>query len=482
MTLAALLTVFSITLAIFSIARPVGRRSLALCVPAWRMVAAICLSFICIIVRDAPFGVKPPFHWRLDLVEFGLSLGAFIAPVGIALWCWSTWYQAKLTNKNIDGLEGVIKAALREDEFDEVERIISKNKERLAQLPASGAAVLFNPKLVAALIESNSMVHLELMSNIQFLTSLDNRFGAVDVVVRELLRAASPLRSAVVKHYGGLENLEYTDAERELMEKTFLNPKWYLETRADYPLVISAIEELNSSKLDTEYNDVGRAYDTSQGMSRRSQCPVYLAVKTMVLAIETAIKERAEGDFYISDLHDIFHAVQEHSKFNTDIWDSDLANSEFPTPFAYLLYEIAYDFRGLSCAAVKSATSKAAQHQVEPPDRIAGDLARMWSYCVWSIADSEKQVGPNFRDDLIREYLKFILELGWAPSEVYYGLSGNGIKGLEVWRDLFAEELRQRFAGDSGKRLDALKNAMESLDQGKMYVFDGYDWLEQKLS
>jgi hypothetical protein len=56
-------------------------------VPAWRMVAAICLSLICIIVRDAPFGVKPPFHWRLDLVEFGLNLGAFIAPVGIALWC-----------------------------------------------------------------------------------------------------------------------------------------------------------------------------------------------------------------------------------------------------------------------------------------------------------------------------------------------------------------------------------------------------------
>jgi|SRR6185369_2610534 hypothetical protein len=87
MTLAALLTVFSITLAIFSLARPVGRRSLSLFVPAWRMVAAICLSLICIIVRDAPFGVKPPFHWRLDLVEFGLNLGAFIAPVGIALWC-----------------------------------------------------------------------------------------------------------------------------------------------------------------------------------------------------------------------------------------------------------------------------------------------------------------------------------------------------------------------------------------------------------
>jgi hypothetical protein len=173
---------------------------------------------------------------------------------------------------------------------------------------------------------------------------------------RELLRVASPLRSAVVKHYGGLENLDYTDAERELMEKTFLNPKWYLETRADYPLVISAIEELNSCKLDTEYNDVGRAYETSQGMSRRSQCPVYLAVKTIVLAIQAAIEQRAHGDFYVTDLLDMFRAVQGHSKFNKEIWEGDRSNREFPTPFAYLLYEIAGDLRDLSgrCAECNS--------------------------------------------------------------------------------------------------------------------------------
>jgi hypothetical protein len=310
MTLAALLTVFSITLAIFSLARPVGRRSLALFVPVWRMVAAICLSFICIIVRDAPFGIKPPFHWRLDLVEFGLSLGAFIAPVGIALWCWRTWHEAKLTSRNVGRLENVIKAAVREEEFDEIERIISKNKSTLRQLPASVASALFNPKVVAALVESNSMVHLELLSNMEFVRSLDNRFGAVDVVVRQLLRTPeSPLQSAVVKHYGGLENLEYTEAQRTLMEKTFLNPQWYMETRADYPLVILAIEELNSGKRDTDYNNVGRAYESRQGISARSQCPIYIAAKTIVLALDTAIEQRAEGDFYISDLHDIFHAV-----------------------------------------------------------------------------------------------------------------------------------------------------------------------------
>jgi len=117
---------------------------------------------------------------------------------------------------------------------------------------------------------------------------------------------------------------------------------------------------------------------------------------------------------------------------------------------------------------------------VEAPDRIAGDLAQIWSFCVWSIADSEKQVSPSFRKSLIRRYLVFVLELGWGPGEVYHGSAGN-VQGLDAWRDLFAEELRERFAGDSGPRLDALKNALKSLDQGKMYVFHGYKWLEQKL-
>ena len=275
MTLAALLTVLSITWAVLSSARPVGRRSLALLVPKWRMFAAIVLSFLCIVIRDAPFGVKPIFALRLDLAQFGLTIGSFLVPVVVALWCWGTWHKAKLTRKNIPRLEGVIKAALREKEFDEIERILAKNETTLSGLPANVEAALFTPKLVNALVESDSMVHLELLSNMQLMTSLADRFGAVDTVVRSLLHApVSPLRSAVVSRYGGAENLKYTDAQRELMEKTFLRPEWYLETRADYPLVISAIEELDSGKWDTEYNNVGRSYAARQGISTRSRCPI----------------------------------------------------------------------------------------------------------------------------------------------------------------------------------------------------------------
>jgi hypothetical protein len=100
----------------------------------------------------------------------------------------------------------------------------------------------------------------------EFLRSLENRHGAVDVVVRELLRSdVSPLRSAVIARYGGLEHLRYSLSERALMDRTFQNPKWYFEASAHYPLVISAVEVLRSGKLDADYNDIGRDYEADQG-------------------------------------------------------------------------------------------------------------------------------------------------------------------------------------------------------------------------
>ena len=276
--------------------------------------------------------------------------------------------------------------------------------------------------------------------------------------------------------YGGLEHLVYSDAEQALIEKTFQNPEWYFDASAHYPLVISAVEELRSGKYDSSYNDVGRDYEASQGISARSRCPIYLAAKTEVLAIKTALEAGVDRDFYVTDLWDIF---QERSIFDRSVWESPLSNSEFPTPYAYLLYEIAGDLRDLSATAVKTSTSKTDAPRVEGPRRLAKDLALTWSFCVWRIADSEGQVARGFRNRIIEEYLVFTLELGWGPSEIYCGPMQDA-EGLDIWRDLFLEELQHRFRGDSAQRA-ALKEAMESLDQGKSYVSDGYKWLEENL-
>jgi hypothetical protein len=342
-------------------------------VPKWLLPLAIVLSLALIVCRDAPLGLTPPFHWPLPVVLFGLTLGSFLIPVAAALWTRGSWHRAKLDAKNIGFVETVFQTALREREFDEVERIIRSNQANLEMLPASASAVLFSPAMVSALVDSHSWVHLELLGNLRFLQSVENRYAAVDAVIRELLlrSSRSPLRSAVVSRYGGLEHLTYSDEERNIIQRTFQNPEWYFEASAHYPLTISAIEKLRSGKLDAEYNDVGRDYEASQGVSTRAYCPIYLAIKTEVVAIEAALEKRAEDDFYVTDLWDIFRAVQERSRFYEAVWESPLSNAEYPTPYAYLLYSIAGDLRDLSSKALQAAISQASPFKVEDPGRIA---------------------------------------------------------------------------------------------------------------
>jgi hypothetical protein len=480
-TLEGLLAFIGILVAVFAIARPVQRRSLSLFVPVGWLGAAILVSFALIICRDAPFGVGALFGRPLPQVMFGLTTAAFVIPVSAAIWSWVSWHRAKLTRKRIGRAENVFQAALREREFDEVERILRNNREGLEQLPASAASVLFHPAMVAALLDSHSLVHLELLANVRFLKSLENRYEAVDVVVRTLLRSdVSPLRSAVVSKYGGLEHLIYSDAEQKLIEQTFQNPEWYFEASAHYALVMSAVEVLRGGKFDSVYNDVGRDYEASQGISTRSYCPIYLALKTEVLAIEAALEGRVDKDFYVTDLLDIFRAVQGRSKFNASVWRSPLANHEHPTPYSYLLYEISSDLRDLSAKAVQEATSKTQPPQAENPGRLARDLALTWSFCVWNMSAPEDQVSEEFRNHVIEQYLVFMLALGWEPGEIYSGSAGNDVQGLDVWRELFLVALQKRFAGDRVRR-EVLKDAIGSLDLGKRYVYEGYDWLNEKL-
>jgi hypothetical protein len=172
-----------------------------------------------------------------------------------------------------------------------------------------------------------------------------------------------------------------------------------------------------------------------------------LAVKTEVLAIEAAIKQRSEEDLYVSDLSDVFRAILGRSEYNKGVWESDVGNREFPTPYAYLLYQIGSDFRDLSANAVQEATSKSnGARRIESPGRIAQDLAGSWCSCVRSIADPTTEVSENFPNAAIENYVVFILQLGWAPSEIYYG-HVDEIERIEVWRDMFSKELRHWFRG-----------------------------------
>jgi hypothetical protein len=73
-TLEGLLTFIGILIAVLAVARPVQRRSLILFVPLWGLGAAMLVSLVLVIARDAPFGVSPPFDWPLPMVQFCLTL------------------------------------------------------------------------------------------------------------------------------------------------------------------------------------------------------------------------------------------------------------------------------------------------------------------------------------------------------------------------------------------------------------------------
>lgn len=471
MTLEALLTFVGILVGVLAIARPVQRQSLLLFVPWWVLPSSVGLALILLIIRDTPLGVAPPFGWSLPLVLYGLTLGAFLIPVAAAGWGLFSWHNAKLTDTKLRRVEKLFHTSLREQELDEFERIVRRNQQVLDRLPPSAASLLFHPDMVKALTDSRSMVHFELLANLKFLKSLENRFAAVEVVVRDLLRSSpSPLQSAVVARYGGVEHLIYTESERNLMERTFENPEWYLASNAHYPLIISAIEALRTGKFDESYNGIGENYEASQGISSRASCPVYLAIKAEVLAIEAGW----DGDFYISDLWQIFAAVLERSSYKSDAWKNSLSSDEFPTPYAYLLYEIGSDLRSLAAKTLPKASGDA-------PRRFARDLAQSWSFCVWRIAGEEDQVSARFRSDFIREYLIFVLALKEEPNEIYHGSAHVGVEGLLPWRDLFLGELREFMVGNR-REVAAIREAFDDLDRGKMFISRGSDWLEEQLA
>ncbi len=171
--------------------------------------------------------------------------------------------------------------------------------------------------------------------------------------------------------------------------------------------------------------------------------------------------------------------MQERSKFKKIVWEDPRSNSEFPTPYAFLLYTISADLAELSRSAVQQATCRSMPARVKGPGQVAQAIAQNWSFCVWSIADSQCQVAPEFRSEIIRDYLAFILELGWQPSEIYFGSTGN-VEGLDAWRDLFLVELQKRFTHGGPATMAALKEAAESLDKGKGY-YNGYAWLEKQI-
>ncbi len=510
MTLNGLLALAGILVAIVALADPVQRRSILLFIPRTILLVALAASVLAVVyLRAAEVWSMALPRWS----QFLLYSGSFFAPLLGVLACVLYWHQAHLTEDKVDGFRDVVHAALRQGTYDELVRILKKNQHRLNVLSPDTLHPIFDRKVVRALLDARSYLQLELLTDPGVLDSAGgSRFLYVDNVVRELVSSPnSPWRSAVLWEHGGHASWSYLEEEQRIVERTLQNPKWYVQASAHMPLLMTAYEAVQSGRLDVDYNQIGRAYELRSGISPRAQCPVFLATKMEVLAIKAAVQERFDADLYVTDFWDIFHVIRDHSRYDPAVWENSLANSEFPTPYAYLLHEIFYDLRDLIWDALGSAvprTEGVTQEDIEAlaraavasergkdfemptrkkvriaePVSVDRQLALDWSFCAWGMAHAKGRVSEQFRIGMIQEYLNLVLQLHSQPSEIPGLGMGSRVVGLEPWRDLFLEEIKQRFIGSRNEERESLERAFRSLDQGKRYVRNGRSWLAQQLA
>jgi hypothetical protein len=478
MSLDGLLTFISIVVAIYAIPGQTQRRSMYMLV-SWQVLIILTLL-------SATFLLSPGTLSLLgyELLPWSTTLFpilAFVFPVAALIVGIVQWLRARLNNRSDQKFRDFLTSCLRENIYDEAERVLRKNKKRLQTvLKPDTLKLVFDRKFVSRLCQSRSWLHLDLLADEKLLNILPNRFAAVDAVIREMLNAdESPLRSAVIHAFGGEEHRDYSTEQKTLIEATLQNPKWYHAVSAHYPILISAMEQLNSGKIDSVYNVYDKNYVAIQGVSNRARCAVWLAIKAHVLAIRTAINQRYNEDFYVSDLMELFHAIRERSVYSQVTWEGERACLDSPTPYAYLLYQITQDFYRLSCAAVKAATN---DDKISKPNQIVRQLAPIWAFCALDVARSTKNVSERFKLGLLSEYLEFLLQLGFGQYLIY-GLSSQGtISGLDEWRDLYANELKVHFLNADFIAQDVLIKAINRLDTGKQYIFAGKSWLDATLS
>jgi hypothetical protein len=482
MNLEALLTFFGLLAAAVAIMGPVQRRALLLFVPKWLLPLSSIAALIFLIIRDTPLRVPPPFGWRLDMVTYLLGLGSFVFPVSGAVIAWLLWWNARLSSRNLPQLEEFLQSALREGEFDEVDRVLRKNHLGLANIPPNAATLLFNPRLVHQMINSHSFIHLELLARRPFMESLENRLQAVETVVREILVAeTSPLQAAVVKRFGGIEHLQYTKVDQTLFESTFQDPDWYHDTNAHYPLIITAINKIESGSLDVSYNLPDENFVATQGVSKRANCPLYLAIKTEVIAIGAAVEKRIEKDFYISDLWQILMKIYSHSKYDPTVVNGSRSLYDPYTPYSYLLKEIASDFEGLTERAVQRSVDKNhAVPQNAAPTPTGTKLVEMWCLSIWKLMSEPGRINPAHLDEIVERYFRFMFALGWQTTEILY-TSGQSVPHLYAWRDRLFKEFKECTKSPSAEHIKVLHRIFGNLDWGKQFISDGFDWLKPQL-
>lgn len=475
MTIASLMTVVGIVLALFALAHPVQRRSIAMFVAPKDILGSLVCSAVLLFIVEAfeAAGVT-----SLSFVWFLLRTSAIVIPIGAAAHAYGCWREAKLTADRTAEFRQFLLACLHEGAFEELIRILRANATRLPEvLDEDTMDLVFDRRSIEALVSARSWVHLELLGNRDILEAFPRHFTIVDRVVRVYLLAdESPLRKAALLGEGGDETIFCTEEEDSLIRSTLRNPEWYQLCRVDYPLVIAACQRIDSGELDDAYNRADASYVATQGISRRSRCPVSLAVNTIAHAMEDAVEQgigTAQDTYYhAAGLWDIFRAVLPHSAYRRETWDEPSGYGDYPTPFGFLLSKILSDY-DLTCYA---AREKSDYGKHAPPENLRS-VVRSWANCVMWLTEDKGYVSPGFRMGRIRA----LLEMTMQCRQLEVHATDENRDGRSAWTRLFVEHLKHAATSWLPESNEYLREAIAGMDTAKDHISKNRDWLRHEL-
>lgn len=477
MSLDGWLALVAILVGVYALLRPEHRHSFWMFFPVWLAGAALGMSLLLIVVPIGwePYGYETPGVWL-----FWSRVLSIVVPSAALIGSRAWFTRRRLTPRNAAALPQLLSTCVRENCFDEVEEIIRRNLDQAALLAGPATELLFEPAIVGRMLDSRSLVHLELIADTDYLDNLSDRWLPVDRVIRELLVSGySPLRDRVAREYGTSDDAGVTNSATDaLLKRTLLNAEWFAAVGAAYPLLRFSEERLFSGSLDTTYDQPNHMYVTSQGRSLRRECPIFIAVKTHVLAVRAAIEAQVTRDYYLDNLYHVFRLILDRSRPDGS---GDCTLEPFRTPYEYLLYGIASDFKDLSSEAASAGL--ATGDQQSRLSSIPRQLAHSWAWCVCAAAQDSGHITDGLRTGIIKDYLNFTLCLKHAPCDG----AGPAVCGTvqfdqDAWYDLFVDRLVNAFKYFPGPPRDVLLSALAALDTGKSYVWNGRDQLHQDLT
>lgn len=461
MTLDGFFAVIAVLIGLYALAQPLQQKSIWIFFPRWLFFFLLALSGGILLWTTG----MEVYGWecKFDTCSFILTILPLLLPMSAIIIVIVRWSNARISPKREKAFIDFIKTSRNENRYDELFRILSKNQD-VNKFSDETIEALFEREIVAGINFYPEWLSLSLASEINELSKKKYAPFIIQNVIRDIVyKENSILQKAVASKAGGLDYLIFTEYEQNLLEKTILNPMWYIENRVDYDLLFLAIERIDSGQLDLSYNSNNNIYMNRQGQNTRISCPVFLFIELHSEMLEKAIDAGLlDKDYYVTDLYDVFDRVFKHFEYDENVWNSPYANKEAPTPYFYLL--------NLSLRKIEYLVDKAYQRFNSVENEMLERLINVWRMTLKVIIDSKKDLPDDFVSDSLREYLYFVLGVFEDKND----------EEIIIWKPLLLKDIKLWSKEDERFSL-YLQQSVERLDIGKMFVLENIEHLKSSL-